>query len=103
MDDPITTQILKQFREMATQAPNSGTDQQRDERNFGFAAVLHAAINEVSRSQQDALQLDEQLSHGNENSLQDVLNSLRKASISYQSMTTARGNLISAYQAILEN
>lgn len=102
MTNLIAAQMVEQFRELATQSSGFGTQDQHNAPDYGFAEVLHAAINEVNRSQQDVHSLEANLAQGKGDRLQDVLDSLQKASISFHSMTKAHGNLISAYQAFVE-
>jgi flagellar hook-basal body complex protein FliE len=75
----------------ATQAPSQD-----------FAALLQSAVDEVNNTQMDARQLTRQFEAGNaEVNLQDVVLSLQKASLSFQTMVQVRNKLVSAYQEVM--
>jgi flagellar hook-basal body complex protein FliE len=67
-----------------------------------FAAMLHTAINEVNSASKEADRMTEQFELGDPNAnLQDVVMSLQKASVSFQTMVQVRNKLVSAYQEIM--
>jgi flagellar hook-basal body complex protein FliE len=99
-------QMVNQLRAVAAQAAgssaavsgaNSGVPQGQD-----FAALLKSAVDEVNSAQQDARQLTRQFEAGNSDvNLQDVVLSLQKASLSFQTMVQVRNKLVSAYQEVM--
>lgn len=67
-----------------------------------FAALLQSAVDEVNTAQMGARQLTRQFEAGNpEVNLQDVVLSLQKASLSFQTMVQVRNKLVSAYQEVM--
>lgn len=79
----------------AAQAPSQAHSQD-------FAALLQSAVDEVNNTQLDARQLTRQFESGNaEVNLQDVVLSLQKASLSFQTMVQVRNKLVSAYQEVM--
>jgi flagellar hook-basal body complex protein FliE len=67
-----------------------------------FVALLKSAVDEVHTAQRDAKQLTEQFALGDSGTnLQDVVMSLQKASLSFQTMVQVRNKLVSAYQEIM--
>ena len=80
-------------RSPAAAEPGSGQD---------FATMLKAALDQVNSAQQDARQLTQQFELGDPNTnLQDVVLSLQKASLSFQTMVQVRNKLVTAYQEIM--
>lgn len=68
----------------------------------GFTNLLKSAVDEVNSAQMDARQLTRQFEAGEANlDLQDVVFSLQKASLSFQTMVQVRNKLVSAYQDIM--
>jgi flagellar hook-basal body complex protein FliE len=93
-------QMVNQLRAVAAQAtlvPNQPESTGQD-----FAAMLKSAVDEVNNAQMDARQLTRQFEAGNPDvDLQDVVLSLQKASLSFQTMVQVRNKLVSAYQEIM--
>jgi flagellar hook-basal body complex protein FliE len=106
MVNPGIDQMVSQLRAVAAQAsaspagvtpPTSGGANPQD-----FAAMLHAAISEVNTASVQADGLTERFELGDPNAnLQDVVMSLQKASVSFQTMVQVRNKLVSAYQEIM--
>ena len=64
--------------------------------------MLQSAVNEVNNAQQDAKNMTQQFEQGDASTnLQDVVVSLQKASLSFQTMVQVRNKLVSAYQEIM--
>jgi flagellar hook-basal body complex protein FliE len=64
--------------------------------------MLKSAVDEVNSAQMDAKQLSRQFEAGDPDvNLQDVVLSLQKASLSFQTMVQVRNKLVSAYQEIM--
>jgi len=95
--------MVNQLRAVAAQAaaapaplPNDVTSS-RD-----FASLLKTAIDEVNGAQMDARQLTRHFQTGDTDAnLQDVVMSLQKASLSFQTMVQVRNKLVSAYQEVM--
>ncbi len=93
-------QMVNQLRAVAAQA--SGTSAPQEVGAQDFAAMLKSAVDEVNSAQMDAKQLTRQFETGDPDvNLQDVVLSLQKASLSFQTMVQVRNKLVSAYQEIM--
>lgn len=67
-----------------------------------FGAVLKGALDEVSGAQQAAGRLARDFALGTpDTGLQDVMVSLQKANISFQTMVQVRNKLVAAYHEIM--
>ena len=66
-----------------------------------FAALLQASLDQVNATQQDTANLAKAFEQGDPNAnLQEVMVSLQKANISFQTMVQVRNKLVTAYQEI---
>lgn len=80
----------------ASGSVDSGTPQ------ADFAELLESAVDQVNTTQQTANQLNQEFVRGNPDvELHDVMISLQKANISFQSMIQVRNRLVTAYQEIM--
>ncbi len=95
--------MVNQLRAVAAQAataPAPLSDEAASSRDF--ASMLKTAIDEVNGAQLDAKQMSRQFETGDpEVNLQDVVLSLQKASLSFQTMVQVRNKLVSAYQEVM--
>jgi flagellar hook-basal body complex protein FliE len=67
-----------------------------------FAGMLKDAVDGVSAAQQDADKLAQAFQLGQpEANIQDVMVSLQKANLSFQTMVQVRNKLVTAYQDIM--
>jgi len=67
-----------------------------------FGQLLKTAVDQVNTVQQTANQLSQEFVRGNQDvELHDVMISLQKANVSFQSMIQVRNRLVSAYQEIM--
>ncbi|WP_036664924.1 flagellar hook-basal body complex protein FliE [Paludibacterium yongneupense] len=67
-----------------------------------FGSVLKSTLEQVNSAQQTSQEMQQQFELGqNGVNLQDVMVSLQKASLSFQTMQQARNKLVSAYQEIM--
>ena len=67
-----------------------------------FAALLKASLEQVNGSQQDSANLAKAFEQSDPNAnLQDVMVSLQKANISFQTMVQVRNKLVTAYQEVM--
>ena len=106
MVNPGIDQMISQLRAVAAQAsssPQSTSVQGASQAGApDFSAMLHAALNEVNSASKEADQMTERFELGDPNAnLQDVVMSLQKASVSFQTMVQVRNKLVSAYQEIM--
>lgn len=94
-------QLLSQMRataavaagESAQQAPDGGVD---------FSAMLKSSIEQVNNAQQTSSEMAKNFELGKTDAgLQDVMVSLQKANISFQTMVQVRNKLVSAYQDVM--
>jgi flagellar hook-basal body complex protein FliE len=93
-------QLVNQLRAVAAQASSAPKPQAAPTQDF--AALLKSAVDEVNSAQMDAKQLTRQFEAGDSDvNLQDVVLSLQKASLSFQTMVQVRNKLVSAYQEIM--
>lgn len=94
-------QLLGQLRAASVRAtgaePASGATEGAD-----FAALLKASLEQVNGAQQEASSLGKAFEQGDPNAnLQDVMVSLQKANISFQTMVQVRNKLVSAYHEVM--
>lgn len=100
MNNPGIEQMVSQLRAVAAQAAQSPGAAETAGQDF--AALLKAALDQVNDAQQGARQLTREFELGNPDvNLQDVVLSLQKASLSFQTMVQVRNKLVSAYQEIM--
>jgi len=100
--------MVNQLRAVAAQAAVSPsamtpTSQPDEASTHDFASMLKSAIDEVNGAQMDARQMSRQFETGGdpEVNLQDVVLSLQKASLSFQTMVQVRNKLVTAYQEVM--
>lgn len=94
--------MVNQLRAVAAQASGSTPANAANAPSQDFAALLQSAVDEVNKTQLDARQLTRQFETGNsEVNLQDVVLSLQKASLSFQTMVQVRNKLVTAYQDVM--
>lgn len=98
-------QMVNQLRAVAAQAAGASSAPGSAGAAAGsadFARMLQSAMDEVNSAQQDAKQLSRQFELGDpDTNLQDVVLSLQKASLSFQTMVQVRNKLVTAYQEIM--
>ncbi len=101
MTNPGIEQMVNQLRAVAAEAAHAPAMAEAGG-SQDFVALLKSAVDDVHTAQLDAKQLTEQFEMGdNSASLQDVVMSLQKASLSFQTMVQVRNKLVSAYQEIM--
>ncbi len=67
-----------------------------------FGEALKSALEQVSAAQNEAAQLQQEFDANDPNvNLHEVMASLQKASLSFQTMVQVRNRLVSAYQEIM--
>ncbi len=94
--------MVNQLRAVAAQAGARAPVSSVGAPSQDFAALLKSAVDEVNTTQLDARQLSKQFETGSSAvNLQDVVLSLQKASLSFQTMVQVRNKLVSAYQEVM--
>jgi flagellar hook-basal body complex protein FliE len=106
MVNPGIDQMISQLRAVAAQAASSPLNAAAQATTSAgapdFSTMLHAALNEVNSASKEADKMTERFELGDSNAnLQDVVMSLQKASVSFQTMVQVRNKLVSAYQEIM--
>jgi flagellar hook-basal body complex protein FliE len=92
-------QLLQELNRLAAQA---GGQAEATAAGGDFGAALQAALQQVNAAQQDAASLQQQFDLNAPNvSLHEVMVSLQKASLSFQTMVQVRNRLVSAYQEVM--
>lgn len=98
-------QLLSELRSasaLASGKPVTGQQGPQDTPQVDFADVLKSTLDQVNSAQQTSQEMQKQLELGDDSvNLQDVMVSLQKASLSFQTMVQARNKLVSAYQDIM--
>ena len=101
MDTKGIDQLLSQLNATAVAAggnslPASGAEA------ANFADMLKVAVDNVNQMQQGADQLAQAFQIGQpEANIQDVMISLQKANLSFQTMVQVRNKLVAAYQDVM--
>jgi flagellar hook-basal body complex protein FliE len=98
-------QLLTQMRATAAGATGIQSSSAADtgmESGVDFATMLKSSIDQVNAAQQGSSQMAENFELGKSDAnLQDVMISLQKANVSFQTMVQVRNKLVSAYQEIM--
>lgn len=105
MDKVGIDNVLAQLRAASATASGSaspGAAAAKDVAAVDFGQVLKTALDQVNNAQQETNKLAKQFEMGAPNAnLQDVMISLQKANISFQTMVQVRNKLVNAYQEIM--
>lgn len=101
MDTKGIDQLLSQLN--ATAAMAGGKTAPAPEAGAAnFADMLKGAVNSVNNAQQSADRLAQAFQLGDKDAnIQDVMISLQKANLSFQTMVQVRNKLVSAYQDVM--
>jgi len=92
--------MVAQLRAVAAQAAQAQAGE--DAASVDFVALLKDALAQTNAAQMDARELSRQFALGDPNtSLEEVVLTLQKASVSFQTMVQVRNKLVSAYQEIM--
>lgn len=101
MDTKGIDQLLSQMNAAAAIASGK-TDSAPADGSANFADALKGAIDQVNSMQQGAEKKAEDFQLGKPDAnIQDVMISLQKASISFQTMVQVRNKLVAAYQDVM--
>ena len=93
-------QLLAELSSAAARA--AGQEPAAGQGTADFAGLLRAAVDQVNSAQQEASRLQEQFDLNAPNvNLHEVMLSLQKASLSFQTMVQVRNQLVNAYQEVM--
>jgi flagellar hook-basal body complex protein FliE len=91
-------QLLQELNSLSRAPRTAGPPPQVPE----FGAALKAALEQANDAQQEAIRLQREFDLNAPNvNLHEVMVSLQKASLSFQTMVQVRNRLVSAYQEIM--
>jgi flagellar hook-basal body complex protein FliE len=95
-------QMLGELRAMSQAARGAEVPAAKSAEAADFAGMLKSSIDQVSQMQQSATAQQQAFETGApEANLQDVMVSLQKASLSFQTMVQVRNRLVTAYQDMM--
>lgn len=97
-------QVIGEMRAVSAVAQGRPVERPQvlNENAVDFADVFKSSLNNVNSLQQAAQSLQRQFELGNDNiNLHDVMISMQKASLSFQTMVQVRNKMVSAYQEIM--
>ena len=101
MDTKGIDQLLSQLQ-AASQLAAGNADATPTGGPGDFAAMLQASLNQVNAVQTDTKQLAQAFEQGAPNvNVEDVIISLQKADVSFQTMVQVRNKLVEAYQQVM--
>ncbi len=103
MDNTGIDNILQQLQAASALASGAKKQSNLDEvASVNFSEKLKAAVDQVNNSQLNAGKMSEQFVSDQSNvDLHEVMISLQKANVSFQSMVQVRNKLVTAYQEIM--
>ena len=104
MDKSNINQILTQLRLISDAISGSlrSDNAQFNPKEVDFSNVFKSVVDQVNAIQQIVGQLSQEfMKGGSDTNLHDVMISLQKANISFQSMIQIRNRLVTAYQEIM--
>ena len=102
IDTSKIDQMLTQLRGAAALTQGKTADQAATAGGADFSQALKSAIDQVNQAQQQAQQMTEDFTVGQNNvNLQDVMVNLQKANLSFQQIVQVRNKLVSAYNDIM--
>jgi len=101
MDTKGIDQLLSQLQAASAQAAGNPAAQATGGPG-DFAAMLQSSLDQVNNAQTEAKKLAQALELGAPNvNVEDVIISLQKADVSFQTMVQVRNKLVEAYQQIM--
>ena len=102
MDSKGIDQLLGQLRAASQLASGSESAAGAAPEGGEFAALLKSSLQQVTQTQTEASKLAQGFEQGAANvNLEDVVMSLQKADVSFQTMVQVRNKLVEAYQQIM--
>src|SRR3954470_17469673 len=96
--------MVEQLRAAEARAKGSASPLQAEKpaEKADFAQALKSSLDQVNQSQQSAEKLGQRFATGDDSvNLSDVMISMQKANISFQTTIQVRNKLVSAYQSIM--
>ncbi|MEB0172784.1 MULTISPECIES: flagellar hook-basal body complex protein FliE [unclassified Undibacterium] len=100
--DAMVAQLKAAAAKMEPAVQPVGTAAQAAPSKVNFADTLKATLDQVNQVQSDSQKLGEKFALGDDKvSLADVMISMQKASISFQTTVQVRNKLVSAYHDIM--
>ncbi len=95
-------QLLGELKAMSALAAGKPAEPQAQAPEVDFSSVLQSTLEQVNQVQQTSQELQKRFELGEEGvNIQDVMVTMQKASLSFQTMVQARNKLVSAYQEIM--
>ncbi len=95
-------QLLGQLRAASMGAASGASDTAALPEGQDFASALKSSLDNVNNAQQQASDLAKAFEMGSpDTNIQDVMLSLQKANVSFQTMVQVRNKLVTAYQDIM--
>ena len=95
-------QLLGQLRSASLTPTTGGAESTTLPEGQDFASALKSSLDNVNAAQQQANNLAKAFEMGEPNAnVQDVMLSLQKANVSFQTMVQVRNKLVTAYQDIM--
>jgi flagellar hook-basal body complex protein FliE len=103
MDMNGIDRMLSQLRTAAALASRKPEARPAEgERKTDFSEVLKSSLDQVNRTQNDAVQLSRAFTVGDpDTNLQDVMISMQKSNIAFQQAVQVRNRLVQAYHDIM--
>lgn len=96
------TQLLNRLRATAALAEGRPVEPTAADQRVDFAAMLKQSLDAVNDAQQNSNELATRFETGDSQiSLEEVMISRQKSTISFQAMMQVRNKLVSAYQEIM--
>ncbi|QDQ28663.1 flagellar hook-basal body complex protein FliE [Chitinimonas arctica] len=94
--------LLGELKAMSAKAAGQNSAADALPEGADFASVLKSSLDQVNQMQLDSQAKQTAFEAGDPNAnLQDVMVSLQKASLSFQTMVQVRNKLVSAYQEVM--
>lgn len=101
MSDMQINNVLAQMRAMSAQASSAVTENKPTD-SSEFSAMLSQSIENVNKSQKEASALSTAFTKGETDaSLAEVMVSMQKASLSFQTVLQTRNKIVDAYKEIM--
>ncbi|MCB6182420.1 flagellar hook-basal body complex protein FliE [Leeia sp. TBRC 13508] len=94
--------LLAEMKSMSDSAKSISPVESVGQDGPGFGSVLQSALQQVNSMQQQSNSAQEAFASGESGAdIQDVMMSMQKASLSFQSLVQVRNKLVSAYQEVM--